>query len=150
MDPASVLPDAGELRVAGLVLEPTVTVRTLEVEDGYSGLPENVAVIEFDPEASDVPSTTCVQLPSLNVQVPSVVVPALKVTVPVATGGVVSPVAPTPVTFAFNVVDSLGVMSVSVAVSAVALVNTVSQLVIRFVTFTLPIPVASSNSGVDA
>ena len=73
----------------GVAVDPAVTVivKTLDVEDGYCGFAANVAVIEFAPETSDVPSTTSVQLPPLSVQLPRAFVPALKLTVPIATGG---------------------------------------------------------------
>ena len=66
----------------------TVTETMLDVEEGYVPLPENVAVIEFAPDASAVPATESVQLPELSEQVPSAFVPALNETVPVTAGGV--------------------------------------------------------------
>jgi hypothetical protein len=119
-------------------------VKTFDVEDGYCGLAANVAVTEFAPEARKVPLTGRVQLPPSSVQLPSGFVPALKLTVPVGTGGIPTSPVPPPVTVAFNVVVSLAVIEVEDAVNVVALVNAVYQLAIRLLTFTLPMPVAWS------
>ena len=102
------------------------------------------------PDWSDDAGTEVEQVPPLNVQLPTTVVPALKVTVPVTAGGVSTyPVGVPPVTVAFNVVDWLELMEVGVAVSAVLLVNAVFQSAIRLATLTEPMPVAWSKPMVE-
>jgi hypothetical protein len=66
----------------------TVTVTTLDVDEGYVPLPEKIAVIELAPEDREFPTTVKLQFPEANVQLPSTVVPALNETVPVTFGGV--------------------------------------------------------------
>ena len=90
------------------------------------------------------------QVPALSVQLPSEVVPALKLAVPVSAGGVSTyPVGVPPATVAVSSVDWLAVMEVGEAVSEVVLVNAVSQLMSRLWTFTVPMPVTWSNPGVE-
>ena len=144
------------LRVVGLALSAkldaavTVTVTTLEVEVGYVPLPTKVAVTKLAPACSADAGTDREQVPELNVQFPSEVVPALKLAVPVSAGGVSTyPVGFPPVTVAVNSVDPLEVMEVGEAVSVVVLVNAVFQLVSRLWTFTVPMPVTWSNPGVE-
>ena len=75
---------------------------------------------------------------------------ALKLAVPASAGGVSTyPVGVPPVTVAVKSVDWLGEMEVGEAESAVVLVNAEFQLVSRFWTFTVPIPVTWSNPGVE-
>jgi len=133
---------------AGAPVSVTVTVTMLEVEAGYVLLPENVAVTELAPDWSADPATVSLQVPLLNVQLPSVVVPALKVAVPPSAGGVSTyPVGVLPVTVAVRFVDWLEVREVSDAESAVVLPKAVFHLVMRLFTFTEPRPVAESKPG---
>src|SRR5271169_5108526 len=104
----------------------------LEVELGYVPLPRKVAVTELAPAWSAVPGTDSMQVPAVNVQLPSEVDPAAKLAVPVSAGGVSRyPVGVPPVTVAVNSVDWLEVMEVGEALSTVVLVNAVFHLVIR-------------------
>ena len=104
-----------------------------------------MAVMELAPDWSDDPGTEVEQVPALSVQLPTTVVPALKVAVPVSAGGVSTyPVGVPPVTVAVNSVDWLELMEVGLALSAVLLVNAVFQSAIRLLTLTVPIPVTWS------
>ena len=83
-------------------------------------------------------------------QLPSAVVPALKVAVPVIAGGVSTyPVGALPVTVAVNSVDWLEVSEVGDAESAVVLPNAEFHLVIKLFTLTEPSPVAESKPTVE-
>ena len=90
------------------------------------------------------------QVPPLNVQFPREAVPALKVAAPESAGGVSTyPVGVPPVTVAVSCVDWLVLMDVGEAVRPVVLVKAVFQLVSRFWTFTVPMPVTWSNPTVE-
>jgi hypothetical protein len=90
------------------------------------------------------------QVPAVSVQLPSEVVPALKLAVPVSAGGVSTyPVGAPPATVAVSSVDWLEVMEVGEAMSPVVLVNAVFHRVSRLLTFTVPMPVTWSNPGVE-
>jgi hypothetical protein len=154
VDVFPVVAPAARLRVVGLALSAklgravTVTVTMLEVEVGYVSLSRNVAVTELAPDWSADPGTDSMQAPALNVQLPSEVVPALKLAVPVSAGGVSTyPVGVPPVTVAVNSVDSLEVMEAGEARSPVVLVNAVFHMVSRLLTFTVPMPATWSNPG---
>jgi hypothetical protein len=123
----------------------TATVTMLEVDDGYVPLPEKMAVIELGPKLNADPATETEQVPPLSVQLPTWVVPALKMMLPVSAGaGPVDPVGRPVVTVAFNVVDCAVVMLIGVAVSAVLEVKALLKLLIKLVTLTEPRPVAMS------
>lgn len=126
------------------VLGVTLTVTIDEVDAGYVALPTNVALTEFEPTVSNAPGTDSEQPPPLIVQLPSVVEPAVKFTVPLSAGGLLKPVGAVPDTVAVRVVDWLVVIDVGEAVSPVVLVNALFQFVIRFATFSVPMPVAAS------
>jgi hypothetical protein len=134
----------------GRVAPVTVTVTTLDVDDGYVPLPPKVAVTEFPPDWNEDAGTDVEQVPPLSVQEPTTVIPALKLTVPASAGGVSTyPVGVPPVTVAFNVVDCPEEMVVGLAVSAVLLVNAVFHLEIRLLTFNEPRPVTWSKPMAD-
>ena len=97
------------------------------------------------PSWSDDAGTEVEHVPPLRTQLPTTVVPAVKVTVPVTAGGApTDPVGVPPVTVALNSVDWLEVMEVGLAESDVLLVNAVFQLLIRFAMLTEPMPVTWS------
>ena len=113
-------------------------------------LPENVDVIELGPLARDVPFTESVQVPPLRVQLPSNVVPALKLAVPASNGAFpLKPAGVPPLTVAVKVVDWAEVMDAGAALSVVVLVNALFQFVNRLFTFRVPMPVTSSYPGVE-
>ena len=101
--------------------------------------------MELAPIWSDDASTVALQVPLLSVQLPTTVVPALKVMVPVTAGGASTyPVGVPPVTVAVKSVDWMELMEVGLACSAVLLVNAVFQSAIRLATLTEPMPVTWS------
>jgi hypothetical protein len=141
---------AGETERVSTVAPVTVTVTMLEVELGYVPLPTKVAVTELAPDWSADPGTDREQVPALNVQLPSEVDPAAKLTLPVSAGGVSTyPVGVPPVTVAVNSVDWLEVMEVGEALRPVVLVNAVFHWVIRLLAFTVPMPVDWSKPIVE-
>src|ERR1039458_9806033 len=104
-----------------------------------------MAVVDLAQDGSDDAGTEVEQVPPLSVQLPTTVVPALKVAVPVSAGGVSTyPVGVPPVTVAVNSVDWLELMEVGLALSAVLLVNAVFQSGIGLLTLTVPMPVTWS------
>jgi hypothetical protein len=140
----------GESKTTGVPEFVTVTATALEVDAGYVLLPENVAAMELAPACSADPRTKREQVPPLRVQLPRLMPPAAKPTVPASAGAApLEPVGTPPFTVAVSLVDCADVRAVTEAPSVVVVVNALDQLVSRLVTFNVPIPVTSSYPGAE-